>query len=73
MMTALIANGRKTVGPVLRELADTKEGVDAFIEKRKPAMARSLKSKPLWNGAGEGPRIHSTWYSFLPPIRLLIA
>jgi hypothetical protein len=36
MMTALIANGRKTVGPVLRGLADTKEGVDAFIGKRKP-------------------------------------
>lgn len=35
-MTSLIANGRKTVGPVLRGLADTKEGVDAFIEKRKP-------------------------------------
>jgi enoyl-CoA hydratase/carnithine racemase len=35
-MTALIANGRKTVGPVQRGLADTKEGVDAFIGKRKP-------------------------------------
>ena len=35
-MTALITNGRKRVGPVLRGLADTKEGIDAFIQKRKP-------------------------------------
>jgi enoyl-CoA hydratase/carnithine racemase len=35
-MIALITNGRKRVVPVLRGLADTKEGIDAFIEKRKP-------------------------------------
>jgi hypothetical protein len=39
-MTDLIANGRKRAGPVLRGLADAKEGIDAFIEKRKPVWQR---------------------------------
>jgi enoyl-CoA hydratase/carnithine racemase len=35
-MAALIARGRKRVGPALRALTDTKEGIDAFLQKRKP-------------------------------------
>jgi enoyl-CoA hydratase/carnithine racemase len=35
-MIALIANGRKRVGPILRGLADTQEGIDAFMQRRKP-------------------------------------
>lgn len=35
-LTCLISGGRKRVGTALRALSDTKEGVDAFLQKRRP-------------------------------------